>query len=119
MVTATGTDPGRPVLLVTDRLDWPAEIVTLAYRYRWSVELFFRWLKAILGCRHLLSQSAEGVALQVDAALIASVLLAQWTGRKPDKRTFEMFCHYFSGWATEAELQTYLTNRQAKPESSA
>jgi len=105
--------------LVTDQLDWPAELVALAFKYRWRVELFFRWLKSILGCRHLLSQSAGGVALQVYAALIASVLLGQWTGRKPDKRTFEMFCHYFSGWATEQELQDYLQKLQANEESSA
>jgi IS4 transposase len=119
LVTVAGAAGAGPVLLATDRLDWPAELVALAYRYRWSVELFFRWLKAILGCRHLLSQSSDGVALQVYAARIASVLLAQWTGRKPDKRTFEMFCHYFSGWATEAELQDYLQKRQTKTESSA
>jgi IS4 transposase len=61
--------------LVTDRLDLEAELVALAYRYRWSVDLFFRWLKSILGCRHWLSESAAGVAIQVYVALIASVLL--------------------------------------------
>jgi hypothetical protein len=111
-------EPSR-LSLLTDRMDWPAEMVALAYRYRWSVELFFRWLKSILGCRHLLSHSQSGVAIQVYCALIASLLLGQWSGRKPDKRTFEMFCHYFSGWASEQELQDYLHKRQAKPESSA
>ena len=38
--------------LVTDRLDLDADLVALAYRYRWAVELFFRWFKCILGCRH-------------------------------------------------------------------
>src|SRR5262245_56441814 len=115
----------RALVLVTDRLDWPAGLVALAYRYRWSVELFFRWLKSILGCRHLLAQSAGGVAIQVYCALIASVLLGLWAGRRPDKRTFEMFCHYFSGWASERELQDYLrrtrdkANGQTNEESSA
>jgi hypothetical protein len=27
-----------------------------------------------------------------------------WTGRKPTKRTFEMLCHYFMGWADDEEL---------------
>src|SRR6185295_18725970 len=107
------------LLLVTDKLNWPAELVALAYRYRWSVELFFRWLKAILGCRHLLSQSADGVAMPMYAALIASVLLGQWSGSKPEKRTYEMFCHYFSGWATEKELRDYLQKTQPETESSA
>jgi hypothetical protein len=107
----------KTLYLLTDKVDWAAELVALAYRYRWSVELFFRWLKSILGCRHLLSNTSPGVAIQVYVALIASVLLGQWTGRKPDKRTFEMFCHFFSGLASEQELHDYLRKRQEKDEA--
>jgi Transposase DDE domain len=49
--------------LITDRLDLDADLVALAYRYRWTVELFFRWLKCILGARHLISHSQNGVTL--------------------------------------------------------
>ena len=70
--------------LLTDRLDLPAELVALAYRFRWTVELFFRWFKCILGCRHLLALDANGVAIQVYVALIASLLIVLWTGRKTD-----------------------------------
>lgn len=123
MVVVELPDPrageAKIITLLTDRLDWPAELVALAYRYRWSVELFFRWLKCILGCRHLLSHSRSGVAMQVYCALIASVLLGRWSGVKPDKRTYEMFCHYFSGWASEQELRDHLDKLQATPESSA
>ena len=106
---------GEPVVLVlvTDRLDLDADLVALGYRYRWSVELYFRWFKCILGCRHLLLTSPDGVALQVYAALIASLLIRLWIGCKPNKATYEMLCHYFSGWASEAELNTYL-ERQAR-----
>lgn len=58
---------GRPeiLLLATSRLDLAAELVALGYRFRWSVELFCRWLKYILGCRHLLANSRNGVTIQV------------------------------------------------------
>ncbi len=92
--------------LVTNRLDLDAELIALAYRYRWAVELFFRWVKYVLGCRHLLSQGINGVRLQVYAAFIARLLLSLWVGRAPPKRTYEMLCFYFSGWATETELIT-------------
>ena len=72
------------------------------------IELFFRWLKCILGCRHLLSQSENGVQLQVYMALIASLLLSLWVGRAPTKRTYEMLCHYLSGWATTREIIGYV-----------
>jgi Transposase DDE domain len=96
------------LLLATDRLDLDAELIALGYRFRWSVELFFRWFKCILARRHLLHESANGVRLQVYVAIIASLLLTLWTGKKPSKRTFEMFCLFFAGWASEAELQAHL-----------
>ena len=95
-------------MLGTDQMDLAADLVALAYRFRWSVELFFRWLKCILGCRHLLGESLSGVTIQVDVALIASLLVTLWTGRKPTKRTFEMFCLYFTGWASAEELQRHI-----------
>jgi hypothetical protein len=101
---------GEPeiLLLATDRMDLDAELVALGYRFRWSVELFFRWLKCILGCRHLLSHSQNGVTIQVYLAIIASLLISLWTGRKPTKRTFEMLCFYFSGMASEEELLAHI-----------
>jgi hypothetical protein len=83
------------------------------------VELFFRWFKCILGRRHLLAESVNGVTIQVDVALIASLLLSLWVGQKPTKRTFEMlFCFFFAGWATEAELLAHITKLQDAPKDS-
>ena len=101
---------GRPeiLLLATSRLDLDAELVALGYRFRWTVELFFRWFKCILGCRHLLANSPEGVTIQVYLAIIASLLISLWVGRKPTVRTLEMLQFYFAGWATEEELLAHL-----------
>jgi hypothetical protein len=101
------------IWLLTDRLDLPAEVVALAYRYRWTVELFFRWFKCILGCRHLLFHSVNGVAIQCYAALIASLLVVLWTGQKPTKRTWEMIQYYLIGWASLEELQAHLEKMEA------
>jgi hypothetical protein len=75
--------------------------------------LFFRWLKCILGCRHLLANSRKGVTIQVYLAIIASLLISLWVGRKPTMRTLEMLQFYFTGWATEDELKAHLD--QLKP----
>lgn len=105
--------------LVTDRLTLAAELVALAYRYRWMIELFFRWFKCILGCRHLLATDANGVAIQVYVALIASLLITLWTGRKPNKRTWEMIQFYLLGWASLEELETHLAKLQAMDKAKA
>ncbi len=106
------TDSDYVMLLVTDRMDLSAETIALIYRYRWQIELFFRWFKCILGCNHLLSLSENGVALQVYCALIASILITLWTDRKPTKRTFEMLCYHFMGWADDEELFNHLEKLQ-------
>jgi hypothetical protein len=100
--------------LLTDRLDLPADLVALAYRYRWTVELFFRWMKSVLGARHLVSQKQNGVTLQMYAALIVSLLIILYTESKPTVRTFETLQFYLLGWVTDEELDDYLTALQKK-----
>ncbi len=102
------TDSDYTMLLVTDRMDLSAETISLIYRYRWQIELFFRWFKCILGCSHLLSLSENGVSIQVYCALIASMVITLWTGCKPTKRTFEMLCYHFMGWADDEELLDHI-----------
>lgn len=50
------------------RLDLPAEVIGLIFRHRWAGEIFFRFFKHTLGCRHLLSHKKDGIELQVYAA---------------------------------------------------
>ena len=94
------------VLLVTDKepRELSAELIGLIYRRRWQIELFFKWIKCILGCRHWLAESPRGVALQVYLALIAALLLQKRTGRRPGKRAMEMIRFYLLGYADLDEL---------------
>lgn len=98
------------LLLVSDQTpeQMGAELLALIYRARWRVELFFKWLKCILGCRHWLAESPRGVALQVYCALIAALLLLRSSGRRPGKRAMEMIRFYLLGYATLDELSAAL-----------
>jgi IS4 transposase len=98
------------IWLLTDRLDLSAALVALAYRHRWSVELFFRWLKCVLGARHFVSHQENGVALQMYAAMIVSLLIVLHTGRKPTKRTFETIQFYLAGWVSDEEFDAHLAS---------
>lgn len=112
---------GEPLVmtLITDRLDLDAELIALAYHYRWQIELFFRWLKCVLGCRHLLHENENGVQLQIYLSLIASLLISLGAACKPTKRTYEMLCHYFTGLASLDELTEHLETLRAKQHSAA
>jgi hypothetical protein len=102
------------LLIATNLLDLPAWIIALIYRYRWTIEVFFRFFKHVLGCRHLLSHDPVGIEIQTYCAIIACMLISLWTGRKPTLRTYEMICHYFSGLAEEDELLAHLAKLQAQ-----
>lgn len=104
---AVPQEPGV-LIIVTDQLDLSAEVVALLYKYRWQVELFFRWFKCILSCRHFLSLSRKGATMQIYGALIASLLISLWTGKKPTKRTFEVLSFYLSGWVDDDELTAHI-----------
>lgn len=94
--------------LVTTREDLSAELIGLIYRQRWQIELFFKWIKTILNCRHWLAQSPAGVQIQIYCVLIASLLLMLWTGHRPNKRMVESLQWYWTGMATQEDLVTLL-----------
>jgi len=105
----TAGPPSDGILrIATNLLDVPAEIIADLYRHRWTIELFFRFFKHVLGCRHLLSTARTGIEIQIYCAIIACLLIALWTGGKPTLRTYEMVCLYLQGWADEEELLAHL-----------
>ena len=107
-----GPAQGEILLIATDIFDLEAEVIGLIFKHRWAVEIFFRFFKHVLGCRHLLSYNHNGIELQTYAAIIACMLIALWTGRKPTLRTYEMLCWYFTGMADEDELISHIQRLQ-------
>lgn len=116
---STGVDSDGILRIATNRLDVPAEIIGLIYARRWSIEIFFRFFKHLLGCRHLLSHSENGIEIQTYCAIIACMLISLWTGRRPTLRTYEMICFYFCGLASEAELLRHLDKLTRQDEAAA
>jgi hypothetical protein len=106
---------GSPLMLVTNQSpeQMPAELVSLTYRNRWQVELFFRWLKCILRCRHFLAESPRGVAIQLYLALIGAVLLQLHLGQRPSLRMWEALQFYFLGLFTQKDLTAAILREKA------
>lgn len=105
---STGQSSDGVLRLATNLLDVPAEVVALLYHYRWTIEIFFRFFKQVLGCRHLLSHKQRGIEIQAYCAIIACLLISLWTGKKPTLRTYEMVCWYLIGVADLEELLAHL-----------
>lgn len=96
------------IRIATNLLDVPAEIIAAIYRERWSIELFFRFFKHVLGSRHLISHDPVGIQIQAYCAIIACLLIHLSTGGRPNVRTMEMVFFYLSGWADLEELTAHL-----------
>lgn len=109
-----GVNSDGRLRLVTNLMDVPAELIAEAYRLRWLIELFFRMMKQLLGCRHLLSTKPNGVEIQMYLAIIACLLILIYTGGQPNKRTYEMICFYLLGWASLEELEAHIEKLKSK-----
>ena len=101
----SGREPGpaapsaSPIRLLTSVADEPvaAWMIGHLYRRRWDIELFFRWLKCCARWEHLLSESRNGMLMQIYIAIIGTLLLAVATGRQPDSYSFRLMCLVAAG----------------------
>lgn len=66
---------GEDIVLLTSLLDLPADHICLLYRYRWTIEIIFRWLKQRLQLDHFMSHDPQGILRQIVMSLIVWGLL--------------------------------------------
>lgn len=65
----------RTFVFYTNNLDVTAEQIALLYKYRWRVELFFKWLKQHLRIKEFYGTSENAVKIQIYAAITAYCLV--------------------------------------------
>lgn len=111
--TGNGHSPIRLLTSVQDD-SVAAWMIGHLYRRRWDIELFFRWLKSCAQWDHLLSESRQGVLMQVYVAVIGTLLLSIYSGRKPDKYSFNMLCMAASGYGSIEDAMAILQKRYAE-----
>lgn len=68
-------DVNRTFVFYTNNFEVTAEQVALLYKYRWLVELFFKWLKQHLRIKEFYGTSENAVKIQIYAAIIAYCLV--------------------------------------------
>jgi hypothetical protein len=106
--------PDKPLRLLTNRFDLPAETISVIYRHRWQVELFFRWLKCMANFRHFYSESQQGMTLQIYIALIGTLLIAIETGARPTSYDYALMSMAVSGLAPLDQILTQAAKRRAE-----
>jgi len=114
VIVQSPDEPGGVIRLLTNLFEVEAWAIGLLYRYRWQVELFFRWLKVFAHFAHLISESRQGILLSFYVAVIGVLLLYLHTGAKPSKYAFSLLGLVASGASTLEEIAPILAERERR-----
>ncbi len=69
-------DLGRTFTYYTNNFYLKGNEIALLYRYRWQVELFFKWIKQHLRVKSFWGESENAVRIQIHVAIITYCLVA-------------------------------------------
>lgn len=111
IVVASPEESDRQVRLLTNLSEQPAWVIALIYRYRWQVELFFRWLKVSANFQHLISESRAGILLSFQVALIGVLLQCAHTGATLNKYSFNLLGMVAAGGAELDDILPIIAER--------
>ena len=68
-------DTQKQFIFITNNFALPAESIALLYKYRWKIELFFKWIKQHLKVKSFWGTSANAVRIQIYTAIITYALI--------------------------------------------
>lgn len=66
---------GQEIVFITNINDLSAQDITLLYKHRWDIEVFFKFIKQELNFSHLLNRSENGIKVMLYCTMIAAILL--------------------------------------------
>lgn len=69
-------EKGRTFIFLTNQFTLPAVTIAELYRYRWRVEIFFKWIKQHLRIKKFFATSENAVKTQIWIAISTYVLVA-------------------------------------------
>ena len=75
-VTYYVADKNKTFVYLTNNMEMPATQVALLYKYRWRVELFFKWIKQHLKIKSFWGTTETAVRIQIYSAITAYCMVA-------------------------------------------
>jgi hypothetical protein len=102
----------KTLRLLATLLNLPAHLIGQLYRYRWQIELFFRWLKIHANFQHLTSQSRNGITLSFYVAVIAAMLMCLHTQRPLSLYGYNLLSMVAAGWGDVGDMLPILERQE-------
>ena len=100
---------------LSNSFDITAEEIAQLYKYRWKVELFFKWIKQHLKVKSFWGTSLNAVKIQVYSAIITYCLVALVRNKmKVDRSTYEILQILSISLLDKTPLNELLTNKNYK-----
>ena len=69
-------ETGKTLVFLSNNFALPAMTIAKLYKYRWRVELFFKWIKQHLRIKAFFGESENAVKTQIWSAVCVYVLVA-------------------------------------------
>jgi hypothetical protein len=100
---------------ISNCFELTAEEIAQLYKYRWKVELFFKWIKQHLKIKSFWGTSLNAVKIQVYSAIIAYCLVALVRNKlKVDRSIYEILQILSISLLDKTPLNELLTNQNYK-----
>jgi hypothetical protein len=115
IVTTNRRGEPETIRLLTNLIDAKAvaaRVIGAAYKLRWQIELFFKWLKCFARMDHLLSTSRRGITTQLYVAVIAVLLMHVQAGRRVSIYALAALGGVANGQLTMQQAMEFLARRE-------
>jgi len=112
-------ETGKSLVFLTNNFDLPALTIARLYKYRWQVELFFKWIKQHLRIKVFFGTSENAVKTQIWSAVCTYLLVAIVKKRLAIKASLYEMLQIFSLTLFEKTPVLQLFSHPPTPESGA
>lgn len=105
----------KTLIFLTNNIDLKADEIALLYKYRWKVELFFKWIKQHLKIKSFWGITLNAVKIQIYSAIIVYCLVAIIANKlKAGRSTYEILQILSISLMDKTPIKELLTNQYYK-----
>jgi len=105
----------KTLVFLTNNFELAATDIALLYKYRWKIELFFKWIKQHLKIKSFWGTTPNAVKIQIYSAIIAYCLVAIISNKlKVDHSIYEILQILSISLLDKTPLKELLTNHDYK-----